>query len=30
MLEKYDKLDAPLYLSSDIKDDFQLYNGMQS
>jgi hypothetical protein len=30
MLEKYDKPDAPLNLSSDIKGDFWLYNGMQS
>jgi hypothetical protein len=30
MLEKYDKLDAPLSLSSDIKGDFRLYNGVQS
>ncbi len=29
MLEKYYKLDALLSLSSDIKGDFRLYNGMQ-
>lgn len=29
MLEKYDKPYAPLSLSSDIKGDFLLHNGMQ-
>jgi hypothetical protein len=29
MLEKYDKPYAPLSLSSDIKGDFWLHNGMQ-